>query len=219
MAPHRSRPRSPARERPGCPQRGGSARTHLAFVALGSNLGDREAHLRRALQALRATRGIERVEVSRIYETDPVGTIPQGPYLNAVAEIETGIEPRALLERLLEIEAEEGRIRSGARGEARTLDLDLLLFADCCIDEEALILPHPRMHERGFVLEPLCDLAPQQVHPRSGETIAELAARLRDPAAVRPWRGTGADQAAVSSSSSAGRRTRAVQRPGPTELA
>jgi 2-amino-4-hydroxy-6-hydroxymethyldihydropteridine diphosphokinase len=221
MVPRRSPPRlgSAARERTGCAERGGAARTHLAFVALGSNLGDREAHLRRALQALRATRGILRVGVSRIYETDPVGPLPQGPYLNAVAEIETGLEPRALLERLLEIEAEEGRIRRGVRGEARTLDLDLLLFADLCIDEEALTLPHPRMHERGFVLEPLCDLAPQRVHPRSGETIAELAARLRDPVAVRLWRGADTDQDSVSPSSNAGKRTEAVQRPGPVDLA
>jgi 2-amino-4-hydroxy-6-hydroxymethyldihydropteridine diphosphokinase len=162
--------------------------TSRAFVSLGSNLGDREAYLRGALQALRATRGIERLEVSRIYETDPVGPPPQGPYLNAVAEIETEMEPRALLERLLEIETEAGRIRRGVRGEARTLDLDLLLFADRCIEEEGLVVPHPRMHERGFVLEPLCELAPQRVHPRSGETVAELAARVRDPAAVRPWR-------------------------------
>lgn len=159
-----------------------------AFVALGSNLGDRAAHLRRALQALRTTPGIEWLEVSGIYETDPVGPPPQGPYLNAVAAIETGLEPRALLERLLQIEAEEGRIRSGERGEARILDLDLLLFADRCIDEDALVVPHPRMHERGFVLEPLSELAPQWVHPGSGETIAELAARVRAPLAVRPWR-------------------------------
>jgi 2-amino-4-hydroxy-6-hydroxymethyldihydropteridine diphosphokinase len=159
-----------------------------AFVALGSNLGDREAHLRRAIHALRATRGIRWLGVSRIYETDPVGPPPQGPYLNAVAEIETGLEPGALLERLLEIEAEEGRVRRGPRGEARTLDLDLLFFADRCIEEKNLVVPHPRLHERAFVLEPLCELAPHWVHPRSGRTVAELAARVRDPAAVRPWR-------------------------------
>lgn len=162
--------------------------TSTAFVSLGSNLGDREAHLRRGLDALRATRGIERVEASRIYETDPVGPPPQGPYLNAVAKLETELSPRALLERLLAIEAEEGRTRRGARNEARTLDLDLLLFADRCIDEEGLTVPHPRLRERGFVLEPLCELAPQHAHPGSGETIAELAERVRDPVAVRPWR-------------------------------
>ncbi len=163
--------------------------TSTAFVSLGSNLGDREAHLRRGLDALRATRGIGRVASSRIYETDPVGPPPQGPYLNAVAEVETELSPRALLERLLEIEAGEGRVRRGVRDEARTLDLDLLLFGDCCIDEEELTVPHPRMQERAFVLEPLCELAPERVDPRSGQTIAELAARVRDPAAVRPWSG------------------------------
>jgi 2-amino-4-hydroxy-6-hydroxymethyldihydropteridine diphosphokinase len=161
-----------------------------AFVSLGSNLGDREVHLRRALDALRATQGIEWLAVSRIYQTEPVGPPPQGFYLNAVAEIETGLEPRDLLERLLQIEVEEGRIRRGVRDEARTLDLDLLIFADRCIDEEGLIVPHPRMHERGFVLEPLCELASQWVHPRSGRTVAELAARVRDPAAVRLWGGS-----------------------------
>jgi 2-amino-4-hydroxy-6-hydroxymethyldihydropteridine diphosphokinase len=164
-----------------------SVLTSTAFVSLGSNLGDREAHLRRGLDALRATRGIGRVGLSRIYQTDPVGPSPQGPYLNAAAEIETELPPQALLDRLLEIEAGEGRVRRGVRDEARTLDLDLLLFGDRCIDEEGLIVPHPRMHERGFVLEPLCELAPQWVHPRLGRTIAELAARVRDPAAVRPW--------------------------------
>ena len=163
--------------------------TTTAFVSLGSNLGDRQVHLQRGLAALRATRGIGRVESSQIYETDPVGPPPQGPYLNAVAQVQTELSPRALLERLLEIEAAEGRARRGVRNEARTLDLDLLLFGDCCIDEEELTVPHPRMQERAFVLEPLCELAPERVDPRSGETIAELAARVRDPAAVRPWSG------------------------------
>jgi 2-amino-4-hydroxy-6-hydroxymethyldihydropteridine diphosphokinase len=163
--------------------------TTTAFVSLGSNLGDRQVHLRRGLAALRATREIGRVESSRIYETDPVGPPPQGPYLNAVAEVETELSPYALLERLLEIEAAEGRVRRGVRNEARALDLDLLLFGDCCIDDEELTVPHPRMHERAFVLEPLCELAPERVHPRSGRTIAELAVQARDPAAVRPWSG------------------------------
>jgi 2-amino-4-hydroxy-6-hydroxymethyldihydropteridine diphosphokinase len=163
--------------------------TTTAFVSLGSNLGDRQVHLQRGLDALRATPGIARVESSRVYETDPVGPPPQGPYLNAVAKIETELPPRTLLERLLEIEAAEGRLRRGVRNEARTLDLDLLLFGDCCIDEEGLTVPHPRMQERVFVLEPLCELASHRVHPRSGATIAELAARVRDPVAVRPWSG------------------------------
>jgi 2-amino-4-hydroxy-6-hydroxymethyldihydropteridine diphosphokinase len=159
-----------------------------AFVSLGSNLGDRSAQLQRAVESLRTTPGVRWIALSRVYETDPVGPPPQGSYLNAVAEIETDLAPRELLERLLQIEIEGGRLRRGIRNEARTIDLDLLLFEDRCIDEEGLQLPHPRMHERGFVLEPLCDLAPERVHPTSGRTVAELAARLRDPSAVRPWR-------------------------------
>ena len=115
-----------------------------------------------------------------------------GTVLSDEAEIRSLLKAhrRDLLERLLQIEVEEGRIRRGVRDEARTLDLDLLIFADRCIDEEGLIVPHPRMQERGFVLEPLCELAPQWVHPISGRTVAELAARVRDPAAVRLWGGS-----------------------------
>ena len=111
-----------------------------AFVSLGSNLGDRGAHLRRALDALRRPAAFVARCVADLRDRSG-GPPPQGPYLNAVAEIETGLEPRALLERLLQIEAEEGRVRGGARGEARTLDLDLLLFADRCIDEESWSFP------------------------------------------------------------------------------
>jgi 2-amino-4-hydroxy-6-hydroxymethyldihydropteridine diphosphokinase len=181
MAPANDREQRPLRSQ------AGAVATSRAFISLGSTLGDREGHLRHALEALRATPGIHELAVSRIYETDPVGPPPQGPYLNAVAEVETELEPRALLERLLRIELDAGRIRRGVRDEARTLDLDLLLYEERCIEEDGLTVPHPRMHERCFVLEPLCELAPQRVHPRSGRTIAELAARVRDPAAVRPW--------------------------------
>ena len=106
-----------------------------AFVALGSNLGEREEHLERALAALDSTPGVRVVAVSRVYETDPVGPPGQGAYLNAVAELETSLPPRPLLERLLAIEAESGRVRSGRRNEARTLDLDLLIHGTHrCVD-------------------------------------------------------------------------------------
>jgi 2-amino-4-hydroxy-6-hydroxymethyldihydropteridine diphosphokinase len=192
-----------------------------AFVSLGSNLGDREAHLRRALQALRATRGIKWLDVSRIYETDPVGPLPQGPYLNAVAAIETGLEPRALLKRLLQIEAEEGRIRHGVRDEARTLDLDLLLFADRCIDEDALVVPHPRMHERGFVLSSRCASWRRSgcIRVRERRSLSSRHAYVIRWPSVSGETTERGDQAAVSSSSSAGRRIRAAQLSGPVELA
>jgi len=155
------------------------------FVALGSNLGDREALLALALRELRASEATRVVAVSPVFETDPVGPPPQGPYLNAVVEVRTGLVPRALLARLLAIEAGAGRERLGARHAARTLDLDLLLYGDLVLEAPGLALPHPRLAERAFVLEPLCALAPGLVHPVLRETVAALAARVRDPTAVR----------------------------------
>jgi 2-amino-4-hydroxy-6-hydroxymethyldihydropteridine diphosphokinase len=155
------------------------------FVALGSNLGERESHLAFALRELRAGEATRVVAVSPVFETDPVGPPPQGPYLNAVVELRTGLAPRALLARLLAIEAGAGRERHGARNAARTLDLDLLLYGDRVLDAPGLALPHPRLAERGFVLEPLCALAPELVHPVLREPLAALAARVRNPAAVR----------------------------------
>jgi len=156
-----------------------------AFVALGSNLGDRLARVEGALVALRATPGIDVVAVSHWYETDPVGPPPQGPYLNGVAQLRTRLAPRALLARLLEIERSADRVRDGTRDAPRSLDLDLLLHGDARLESGELVLPHPRLHERGFVLEPFAELAPALVHPTRGETIAALAAKVRDPRAVR----------------------------------
>lgn len=157
-----------------------------AYLSLGSNLGEREAALVGALAALRATAGIADVVASPVYETDPVGPGEQGPYLNAAARLDTTLPPDALLARLLELERVAGRTRSGVRNEARVLDLDLLLYGDLVCRGPGLELPHPRMLERPFVLEPLCRLAPELRHPGSGESLAERAARIRDPAAVRP---------------------------------
>ena len=156
-----------------------------AFVAMGSNLGDREATLCGAVAALRSTPGIRDVVASPIYETDPVGPGEQGPYLNGVVRMETSLDPHALLERLLAIERGAGRTRSGLRNAARTLDLDLLLQGARRVESVALQLPHPRLAERPFVLEPLRDLAPEEAHPVTGETVERMAARVRDPAAVR----------------------------------
>ena len=157
----------------------------LAFVALGSNLGAREAHLCGAVAALRALPGIRDVVVSPVYETDPVGPGPQQVYLNAVARLHTDLSPQRLLRELLAIERRAGRERSAGRNASRTLDLDLLLFGDRCIDEPELEIPHPRMHERAFVLEPLGDVAGDRVHPRLAVPVRDLAARVRDSSAVR----------------------------------
>ena len=155
------------------------------YVAMGSNLGDRDAYLAAGLAALRATAGVEVVAVSPLYETDPVGPPPQGPYLNGAIELATTLAPYALLERLLEIEASQGRKRGPDRNAPRTLDLDLLLYGDRKLAGPDLEVPHPRLADRPFVLEPLCDLAPNLIHPTLGETIEALACKVRDPAAVR----------------------------------
>jgi 2-amino-4-hydroxy-6-hydroxymethyldihydropteridine diphosphokinase len=156
-----------------------------AYVSIGTNLGDRDAHLALALRRLAELPESELVAVSPVFETDPVGPPPQGPYLNAVARLRTGLAPRALLAALLAIEQEAGRERA-ARNAARTLDLDLLLHGDAVLDEPGLVLPHPRLAERPFVLEPLAALAPDLVHPTLGVPISQLAARARDPRSVRP---------------------------------
>lgn len=157
-----------------------------AFVALGSNLGERALRLEAALAGLRATPGVRAVEVSPVYETAPVGPPGQGPFLNAVVLLETELSPRALLARLQELERAAGRVRSGVRNEARALDLDLLFFGAHCLDEPDLVVPHPRLHERPFVLAPLRDLAPELVHPRLGVSVAALARALEATGAWPP---------------------------------
>jgi len=156
-----------------------------AYVSIGTNLGDRDAHLALALRRLGELPDTALVAVSPVYETDPVGPPPQDPFLNAAAHLRTRLAPRALLDALLAIEREAGRVRS-VRNAARTLDLDLLLYADLVLDDPGLTIPHPRLAERPFVLEPLAALAPDLVHPALGVPIRELAARVRDPRAVRP---------------------------------
>ena len=160
-----------------------------AYVSLGTNLGDRAAQLGRALRALDALPATSVAAISPIFETDPVGPPPQGPYLNAVAKLRTELPPRALLDGLLAIERQAGRTRGAERNSARTLDLDVLLYGAQVIDLPGLRVPHPRLAERAFVLEPLAALAPELRHPELGATIESLAARRRDPRAVRRWSG------------------------------
>ncbi|HEY8153991.1 MAG TPA: 2-amino-4-hydroxy-6-hydroxymethyldihydropteridine diphosphokinase [Myxococcota bacterium] len=159
-----------------------------AYVAMGSNLGDREAHLAAATHALRSRPDVRVVAVSTVYETAPLGPPPQGPYLNAALRLRTQLAPRALLACLLEIEASRGRQRSSGRWSARTLDLDLLFYGSLVLDEPGLCVPHPALHERAFVLVPLCELAPQLVHPRLGASVEELARKVRDSGSVVAFR-------------------------------
>lgn len=145
-----------------------------AFIGIGSNLGDRKRAIEDALRLLAAHRGIEVVAVSAIRETDPVEVVDQPRFLNAAAKLETDLPPRVLLRRLLGVERELGRVRTVRYG-PRTIDLDLLLYGDEVVDEPGLRVPHPRLHERRFVLEPLHDLDPGLVVPGVGEIRALLA--------------------------------------------
>ncbi len=150
-----------------------------AYIALGSNLGDREANIAGAIDAIAALPETQLVRSSTIIETDPVGPSGQGAYLNGAAWVRTLLEPRALLDALLTIESRFGRDRSREeRWGPRTLDLDVLVYADRVIDEPGLSVPHPRLHERAFVLIPLCELAPDLVIPGRKETPREMLGEL-----------------------------------------
>jgi 2-amino-4-hydroxy-6-hydroxymethyldihydropteridine diphosphokinase len=155
-----------------------------AYVGLGSNLGDRMAALDAAVRALDADAYTHVMAVSQVYETEPVGGPAQGPYLNAVAVLETDRSPRELLELLLATEAGLGRVR-GERWGPRTIDLDLLLYDGPPIDTPELTVPHPRAKERAFVLVPLVDADPFARFP-DGEAAVEALARLAPVSGVVP---------------------------------
>ena len=149
-----------------------------AYVGLGSNLGDRGAMLSRALELLGTDAELELVATSAVRETEPVGLREQPPFLNAAAAIETELSARLLLDSLLEIERRLGRVREGPRFGPRTIDLDLLLLGDQVVDEPGLCVPHPRIAERRFVLEPLHELDPRLEVPGLG-SVATLLASLQ----------------------------------------
>jgi 2-amino-4-hydroxy-6-hydroxymethyldihydropteridine diphosphokinase len=140
-------------------------------LGLGSNVGDRRDHLETALRRLRER--LEVVSVSRFVASGPVGGPPQGEYLNAAVVAETELPPRALLELAHDLEDAAGR-RRDVRWGPRTLDIDLLLYGDEVVSDADLVIPHPRLHERGFVLEPLAEIAPDWVVPRLDRTVGEL---------------------------------------------
>lgn len=139
-----------------------------AYVGLGANLGEREEALRAAVAALDATEGVEVVAVSTLRETDPVDYLDQPRFLNGAVAIDTTLTPRELLDALLAVERSLGRTRDGPRFGPRTIDLDLLLYGDESFDEPGLTIPHPRLHERAFALEPLAELDPGLVVPGHG---------------------------------------------------
>jgi len=144
-----------------------------AYIGLGSNMGDREEGLNHAVELLGKTEGIEVTAVSSYYNTAPVGYIEQPDFLNAAAEIKTALPPNGLLQVCMSIEKELKRERVMRWG-PRTIDLDILLYGDRIISGEHLTVPHPRMHERNFVLKPLNEIAPYAIHPVNGQTVSEM---------------------------------------------
>jgi 2-amino-4-hydroxy-6-hydroxymethyldihydropteridine diphosphokinase len=159
-----------------------------AYIGLGANLGDRMTMLRMAIQRLETLGRI--AGVSSLYETEPVGYLEQPRFLNAVVALDTSLAPIDLLHGLLGIERDLGRVRSFPNA-PRTLDLDLLMVDNVILDIPEMTLPHPRLHERAFVLVPLAEVAPDLVHPGSGKTLPELLNSLPDQSAVEVSVGAG----------------------------
>lgn len=158
-------------------------------IALGSNLGDRLAHLRTGRDEVLSITGVSLpLLCSRVYETEPVGSGPDaGAFLNAVIEVEFAGQAIDLLESLQEIEAMRGRPSKRPRNAPRTLDLDILYIGNLVLSNEEVVIPHPRLHLRRFVLAPLADIRPELTLPGQQQTVGEILARLEDPAAVTLW--------------------------------
>ena len=162
--------------------------SNSAYIGLGSNLGDRAGNLLMGIRGMLES-GLAISRLSQIYETEPVETFAQPSFLNMVAELQ-GVKlprPEELMKRLLRVEKALGRTRDLAKG-PRTIDLDLLLYGDEMCDTTLLTLPHPRLHQRRFVLVPLAELAPQLLHPTLNQTITQLLGRLEDKSDVKAWK-------------------------------
>ena len=151
----------------------------VAYIGLGSNMGDKVANLKKAVLELGKVPGNKVLAVSSFYKTEPVGGVEQDWFVNAAAEIETSLTPRELLNKLLYIEKNLGRVRDEKWG-PRVIDLDILLYDDLVMNEEGLSIPHPYLHERGFVLVPLAEIALKVIHPKFKKSISELMRGIHD---------------------------------------
>ena len=153
------------------------------YIGFGSNIGDRLAHIQNAIHALSKTEGITLEKISSVYKTDPVGYEAQAQFLNGVAAIQTHLPPLSLLHTLKNIETAIGRQHRIHWG-PREIDLDILIYGDLCLQTEKLVIPHPEMHRRRFVLAPLAEIAPDIVHPVFQETVQTLLEHLEDDKSV-----------------------------------
>ncbi len=158
----------------------------MVYLGLGSNLGNRQDNLDKALDLLSPRLRVE--QVSSIYDTEPVGNIDQPRFLNLVCKVYTSLAPKELLSLAKGIELKLGRV-SGKANDARPIDIDILFYGDRVIETPGLVIPHPRLVERAFVLIPLAEIAPDLVHPVSGNTVRELLQRLTETQGVVRWEG------------------------------
>ena len=156
----------------------------IAYVGLGSNIGDKAGNILRALDILSQSDGIKATKVSSFYETEPIGYEDQDWFINAVVQIETTFSPEELLSAFKKVEQIMGR-KNTIRWGPRKIDLDLLMYDQLCFESPGLVIPHPRLHERSFVLVPLAEIAPDLFHPIQKKTIAELLAELQSQKTVR----------------------------------
>lgn len=152
----------------------------ICYIALGSNLGDRNRNIEKAIEHLKALDGISVKTVSAVYETEPVGGPPQGPFLNGAVAVDTTLLPDELLDRINGIESRMGRTRAEENG-PREIDLDIIFYGDIVIEGGRIKIPHPRAHEREFVLRGLNEIAPGFVHPKLNKTVRQLYEELRSP--------------------------------------
>ena len=165
-------------------RRDGASMSERVFLSIGSNIGPRVANCTRAIELLAVQRRIFLVRKSPFYETSAWGKEDQPPFINCVVEVETNLEPLRLLDNLKKIESNMGRGPSERWG-PRVIDLDIIFYGDRIVETRGLTIPHPHAHERGFVLIPLCCIAPDLVHPKLKKTVRELAGILKDTGVLR----------------------------------
>ncbi|MFG6497530.1 2-amino-4-hydroxy-6-hydroxymethyldihydropteridine diphosphokinase [Fictibacillus sp. UD] len=174
------------------------ANNHIAYLSVGSNMGDREQLLTKAISLLEEYSEISIESVSSIYETDPVGVTDQPLFLNLALKLKTSLSPQGLLSKLQEVEMKLDRKRVQKWG-PRTIDLDILLYNSVSIQTEVLTIPHPRMLERAFVLIPLREIAPDDVYPEKTISLHQVLCEQRDKEGVRIWKKTDSEDASVRS--------------------